>query len=84
MNPLESPEEVIKTSISLCGFPERQIYSLAWDSWGECESCTKHFLPAECDTRSGRGNARLCHEPQSWRTQIHGRFSRLLMRDSPQ
>jgi len=76
MNPLETPKEVIRTSNPLCAPPERRIYSLAWDSGGECEPCTKHFVHAESDTGSEGGNARLCHEPQSWRTQIRNRFSR--------
>jgi hypothetical protein len=79
MNPLETPQEVIRTSIALCGPPERQIYSLAWDSWGECGACTKHFVHGESDTGSGGGNARLCRGPQSWRTQTRNRFSREAM-----
>jgi hypothetical protein len=73
MNPLETLQEVGRPSIALCDFPERQIYSLAWDSLGRRGPCMKQFLHAETDAGLG-GEARLCREPQVWRTQARKRI----------
>jgi hypothetical protein len=78
MKALETTQEIIRTSIALCDFPERQIYSLEWNSWSECGPCTKHFLPFETEAGLG-GEARLCREPQVWRTQTRKRMGRKIM-----